>query len=133
LSLGVALRNLGRSLDDYGEQGVDLPASWELAAAWRLAHLPFTWSLAWQRIRGRDPFAKLGGEFLVAGRWRLDLGYHVERGDERLTGVSGEANRGFTAGVGGRLPHGLDLQWAWSSYGELGALSRLSLSWRPAP
>jgi hypothetical protein len=130
LSLGAAARNLGQVISDYGAAKGELPATVEAGAAWRLAHLPFTWSLGWQKIRGRDAFAKVGGEFLIAGRWRLDAGYHVERGDERIAGADGESGRGFSLGVGGALPHGLDLQWGWSSYGALGSLNRLSLTWR---
>ncbi|MDP2361135.1 MAG: PorV/PorQ family protein [bacterium] len=133
LALGLAARNFGRVLSDYGAQAMELPATVEAGAAWRLAHLPFTWTLGWQKIRERDPFVKLGGELLMAQRWRLGLGYHVERGDERLAGVSGESNRGFSLGVGGQLPGGMDLQWSWSSWGELGALNRLSLAWRYRP
>lgn len=130
LALGLAVRNLGAVLSDFGQTPENLPATLELGAAWRLEHLPFTWSLDWQKIRERDPFFKLGGEFQIAERWRLGLGYHVERGDERITGVTGEGGRGFSLGVGGSLPHGIDLHWAWSSYGELGALNLLSLTWR---
>ena len=130
LSLGLAARNLGTVLSDLGSSADKLPRSLEAGAAWRLAHLPFTWSLAWQSIQDRDPFLKLGGEFTVAGRWRLGLGYQVARGDDRLSGVSGEGTRGFTAGVGGRLPQGFELGWAWSSLGELGSLNHLSLTWR---
>jgi hypothetical protein len=129
LALGATARNLGSVLSSYGTHEDHLPRSLEVGAAWSLAHLPFTWSLAWQRIQERDPFFKLGGEFQVAQRWRLDLGYQVERGDDRLSGVSGEGSRGFSLGVGGRLPRGFDLSWAWSSYGELGALNRLALTW----
>jgi hypothetical protein len=130
LSLGAAARNVGVVLSDLGSSADELPRSWEAGAAWRLAHLPFTWSLSWQAIQDRDPFLKLGGEFRLGERWRLGLGYQVERGDDRLGGVSGEGTRGFTAGVGGRLPQGFELAWAWGSLGELGSLNQLSLSWR---
>jgi len=130
LSLGMAARNVGVVLSDLGTSADELPRSWEAGAAWRLAHLPFTWSLAWQAIQDRDPHLKLGGEFRLGGRWRLGLGYQVERGDDRLGGASGEGSRGFTAGVGGRLPQGFELAWAWSSLGELGSMNHLSLAWR---
>lgn len=130
LALGVTARNAGQVLSSYGDSRDRLPLTLEAGAAWSLEHLPFTWSLAWQRIRDRDPFIKVGGEFRVAKRWRLDLGYQVERGDERLSGVSGEGSRGFSLGVGGSLPHGFELGWCWSSYGELGSLNRLALGWR---
>ncbi len=133
LSLGASARNVGVVLSSLGESQDRLPRSLEAGTAWTLAHLPFTWSLAWQSIRERDPFFKLGGEFRVARRWRLGLGYQVERGDDRLGGVSGEGSRGFSAGVGGSLPHGFELGWSWSSYGELGSLNRLALVWHYKP
>jgi len=133
LALGAALRNAGVVTQDYGSHPDALPRVVEAGAAWRLAHLPFTWSLAWQRIQDRDPLIKAGGEFVVAKRWRLGLGYHVERGDERLAGVDGEASRGFSAGLGATLPGGYDLQWSWTSFGELGSLHRLGLAWQYRP
>ncbi len=133
LSLGAAMRNVGTVTSSYGSAKQELPRAQELGAAWRLAHLPFTFSVGWQRVLDRKAVVRTGGEFLVAHRWRVGLGYHVERGDERLAGVDGEASRGFSAGVGGTLPGGFDLQWAWTSFGELGSLNRLALAWRVRP
>lgn len=133
LSLGAALRNVGTVTSTYGSSPQELPRSRELGIAWRLAHLPFTLSVGWQRVLDRPAMVKTGGEFLVARRWRVGLGYHVERGDERLAGVDGDANRGFSAGVGGQLPGGFDVQWAWTSYGEMGSLNRLALAWQMRP
>jgi hypothetical protein len=130
ISLGAAARNLGRVLSDYGSSSTTLPRLLELGFAHRLAHLPFTWSLAWQRPRGEEAVVKAGGEFQIAGRWQLGFGYHSGRGDDRIAGVDGDGLRGISAGVGGEIPGGVRFHWAWSSYGELGSLNRFSLGYR---
>jgi hypothetical protein len=129
--LALALRNAGSVLSEYSGSPVDLPLSLDLGGAYRLKHLPFTLSLAWRKVRDRDAYVMFGGGFEFGSRWQLDFGYHVGRGDDRLTGVSGESSRGFAAGVGGKLPRGFRFHWAWSSYGELGSLNRFTLGWQP--
>lgn len=131
LSLAASLRNAGTVLSEYGSSGIDLPASLDLGGAYRLKHLPFTMSIGWRKTRDRDAFLSLGGGFELARRWQIDFGYHLGRGDDRLSGVSGEGSRGISAGVGGALPRGFRFHWAWSSYGELGSLNRFTLSWQP--
>jgi hypothetical protein len=93
-----------------------------------LAHLPFTWSLAWEQERTQDPGMTVGGEFLIANRWHLGLGYNFSLGEDRLSEVSGESMRGLSAGVGGRVVEEVHFHWAWSSFGELGALNRFTIS-----
>lgn len=129
LALGAAVRNAGTVLSDYAEADTEVPMRRELGIAYRLAHLPFTWSLAWSKPQGDDAFVKVGGEFLIARRWHLGFGYHGARGDDRLSGVDGEGLRGVSAGIGGEIPGGFRFHWAWSSYGELGSLNRFSLGY----
>lgn len=129
---GVSLRNAGRVLSEFGSSDTPLPRTVSAGVSRTLAHLPFTWSLAWQQERDQDSEVLLGGEFLIANRWHLGLGYNFGLGGDRLANISGETTRGLSAGVGGRIVEEVTFHWSWSSFGELGALNRFTLS-RPFP
>ena len=125
---GAALRNTGRVLSEFGSSDTPLPMSVQVGLQKSLAHLPFTWSLAWEQEKDQDPGVTVGGEFLIANRWHLGLGYNFALGEDRLSEVSGESMRGLSAGVGGRVVEEVNFHWAWSSFGELGALNRFTIS-----
>lgn len=125
---GVALRNAGTVLSEFGTSDTPLPTTVEAGLQKSLAHLPFTWSLAWQQEQDQDAEIILGGEFLIANRWHLGLGYNFGLGNDRLADVSGETTRGLSAGVGGRIVEDVHFHWSWSSFGELGALNRFTIA-----
>ena len=127
-SLGSRLANVGNVLSHYDQVDPELPRVLELGLAKRLEHLPFTWSGAWERVHGSGSWFKLGGEFLIAQRWHLGAGYHFGRSEDRVSDFDGDTTRGLSMGVGGRLPYEFQFHWAWTSYGELGALNRFTLS-----
>ena len=126
--LGAALRNAGKVLSDFGSSETPLPVTLQLGVQKSLEHLPFTWSLAWEQVKGQDSNMTVGGEFLVARRWHLGLGYNFGLGEDRLSAVSGESTRGLSAGLGGRIMEDYHFHWAWNSFGELGALNRFTIS-----
>ncbi len=127
-SLAATLRNAGTVLSDYGSSDTPLPTAFSLGVEKKLRHLPFRWALAWEQVKEEDPWIKAGGEFLIARRWHLGLGYHFGRGEDRLSSGSGEGTRGLNLGIGGLIAGGIHFHWAWSSFGELGALNRFTLS-----
>jgi len=135
LALGGRLLNQGAVLKEFADGKTSLPGIVEIGLSKALAHLPFTWSLSWQKPLSwmnhwdRDSFFRAGGEFLIAGRWHLGVGYDFGRGEDRLRDVSGDSSKGLSAGVGGRLPGDLAFHWSWSSYGELGSLNRFTIAW----
>lgn len=133
LQLGFSISNLGYVLDHYTDYEEKMPIYLRFGFAKRLAHLPllFTGSLNdlsletgdfWDRIRRFS----VGGEFDVSEIIKLRLGYNNEVNRD-VKPLGGRNFGGVSAGLG-ILWNKFRLDYAYSTYGDLGSQNRLGVS-----
>jgi len=124
LALGVAADNLGSSGSNSRlAMGINAGASWAQDFGTN-NHLLLAASTEVQP--GGLSHINLGAEDLLLTRLSLRVGYRVNFTDQKLTGLTG-----LTAGAGILFSH-LALDYAFVPFGELGALHRVSLTYRHA-
>jgi len=133
LQLGLAVSNLGFTIDNYTSTEEKMPLYLRFGFAKRLAHLPllFTGSLNdltletgdfWDRLKRFS----LGGEFDVSEIIKLRLGYNNDI--NRSVKPLGGRNFGGISGGLGILWKKFRLDYAYSAYGDLGSQNRLGLT-----
>lgn len=126
LSLGFAVRNLGKGLK-FLDQEDPLPLTFSAGASYRLAGvLGFALDVRHEPHGGQTSFS-LGSEYAFLGSVALRAGYGANtltRGS-RSSGLLG----GLGAGLGLRY-RSLGFDYAFTPFGELGDVQRLSLSAR---
>ena len=133
-SAGLALRNLGPGMKFIAEQ-FQLPASAHAGVAYRGSLAPFMTDAAYifsvdgNAPRDRPPFAALGFEFRPIEEFPIRFGWRQNQ----------DAGLGLSAGIGFRSLEGgfvsewfpeLDLDYAFTDYGPLEMVHRISLSFR---
>jgi long-subunit fatty acid transport protein len=132
LSLGISVLNLGTQLSSFGAEKEQLPLDVKLGVSKRLEHLPLTVMLNFHKLtESRDDLLShfssfsLGGEFQFSEAFRARVGYNNEMRRELKIGTTAGL-AGFAAGFGLTIAsYGLD--YAFTSFGKIGALHRVSL------
>lgn len=124
LTFGVAADNLGSSGSTSNlAMGINAGASWAQALG---ANNHLLLAAATEIQPGGLSHVNLGAEDLLMSRLSLRAGYRLNFTDQKLTGLTG-----LTAGAGILFSH-LALDYAFVPFGELGALHRVSLTYRHA-
>ncbi len=133
LRIGISLLNLGATLDNYTSQKEKLPLMLQVGFAKRLAHLPLVLSGSFQDLAASEEdfwnrFKRfsLGGEFDVSEKVKLRLGYMNEV-NQSVKPLSRNIFGGISAGLG-IYWRKFRLDYAYSSFGELGSQNRLGIT-----
>jgi hypothetical protein len=128
LNFAAGIFNIGAARTAYIQTKERLPLNFQFGLSKRLAHLPFTWSAVLLRYRDEDFRVRLGGEFEISKRLFLRFGYDSVGKDQKLdTGSMTDRLAGVSLGFGLSYNEYL-FDYAFSSFGEVGSLNRLSLS-----
>lgn len=120
--------NAGQATSAFIDTKEKLPASFKAGFSKRLAHLPLLLSFNMYKYNDEDWHGALGGEFTLSPNVFLRLGYdqfgrnlRVEGGNDKFAGAA----VGF-----GLLWNNLNIDYSFSSYGEIGSLNRFTVSGR---
>ncbi len=133
-NIGISLSNLGFILSDYTPTADEkMPLYLRFGLSKRLEHLPLTLLASLNDItlktESNSDILKrfsIGGEFDISTAVKLRLGY--DNGVNQSVKVTGERSfSGFSAGLGIHWKK-LRLDYAYSTYGDLGAQNRLGIS-----
>ncbi len=123
-SFGLSVLNIGRGLKFHAEES-GLPTTGRLGASVRLSPKLFV-SVDGIAPKGTGPLIAAGAEYGLVSRQKIKMsvrgGYNSRYVSGKLGGITG-----MSAGAGLALG-GLDLDYAWSLYGELGSTHRFSFS-----
>ncbi|MBI4427997.1 MAG: type IX secretion system protein PorQ [Ignavibacteriales bacterium] len=132
ITIGASILNLGRQLKTYAGVRESLPFDVKIGITKRPEHLPVFLNLNFHKLNEsqetllqRLSSFSFGAEFLMSESVRFRVGYNNEqRKDLKLGTSSGLA--GFSLG-GGILSGDYRFDYAFNSYGKIGALHRFSL------
>lgn len=138
LAVGVALRNVGGTVDGFGDTAEDLPLDLQVGLSKRLAHLPLLLTATAydltnlsEGLRGGSTVdhvlghLTLGAELRPGDILRVRVGYNHRRSQELAL-----TDRFDFAGVGvgfGVTVSGLTVDYAYNSWSSLGGLHQFSL------
>jgi long-subunit fatty acid transport protein len=126
LTLAAGIFNAGQATSAFIETKDDLPLNVAVGFSKRLAHLPLQVSFQLYKYRDEDWHGAFGGEFTLTRQLYLRLGYdNMGRNLE----VDSSKDRFAGAAIGfGFLWSDIHLDYAFTSYGEIGSLNRFSIS-----
>jgi hypothetical protein len=128
LNFAGGIFNIGAARTAYINTKERLPLNFQFGVSKRLAHLPFTYSAVLLKYRDEDLRLRFGGEFEISKRLFMRLGYDTIGKDQKLdTGSTGDRFAGLSLGFGLTYNEYV-FDYAFSSFGEVGSLNRLSLS-----
>ena len=133
LRLGASLLNLGTQFDLYANSRESLPIDFRFGMSLTPEHLPATITLSFQKVNERQEDVmehfkafSVGSEFIISPNLLIRAGYNNERRQELKVGSS-SGLAGFSIGAG-FVTDTYNLDYAYNSYGSIGALHRISLS-----
>ncbi|RMD96143.1 MAG: hypothetical protein D6814_11955 [Calditrichaeota bacterium] len=126
LQIGAGVFNLGKARTAFITTKEDLPTRLEVGVSKRLAHLPLEWALSLQKYPDEDLRFAAGGEFTLSENLFFRLGYNSLGKDQKL-GASSDRFAGISTGLGLSYEK-YQFDYAYSSYGVVGSLSRFSVS-----
>ncbi|MBI3004523.1 MAG: type IX secretion system protein PorQ [Ignavibacteriales bacterium] len=132
ITVGASVLNLGRQLKTYADVRESLPLDVKIGITKRPEHLPVFLNLNFHKLNETQEsfFQRLsafsfGAEFLMSESVRFRVGYSNEQRKELKLGTSAGL-AGFSFG-GGFLFNEYRFDYAFNSYGKIGALHRISL------
>lgn len=138
LTVGASLRNLGHSLEGFGQDAATLPLDLQVGLSKRLAHLPIRVSLTAYDLTNLDEGLEggttvdhvlvhltFGGEVELGEALRLRLGYNHRR--SRELAVRDRFDLGGLGGGFGLEFEGVSVSYAYSSWSDLGGLHQFSV------
>ncbi len=133
MTVGFTMNNIGGQLSTYNGASEKLPFDISVGVAKRLEHLPVKLFLDFHRLNEdqgelmkRFEYFSFGTEFYLSKVLTLRLGYDNKKRKELKVGdFAGLA--GFNAGLGVKIDRYF-FDYAFSSYGEIGALHRIGIS-----
>lgn len=133
LNLSLAVQNIGTQLSSYINTKENLPLDVNVGIAKKLEHLPLRLFLDFHKIQmntdgiiNRFKNFSVGGEFNLSKVLRLRVGYDNEKRKELKVGTyAGLA--GFNLGLGILIKEYI-FNYAYSSWGEIGAIHRIGLN-----
>jgi hypothetical protein len=131
--LAAGIFNAGTQLSSFGAENENLPFDVRIGAGKKLEHLPLTVLVNFHKLNeDADSFFKrfsnfsIGGEFDLSDVLKARVGYNNEMRDELKIGNSAKL-AGFSGGFGLRVADYL-IDYAYNSFGEIGAMHRFSIS-----
>lgn len=133
MTVGLTMSSIGGQLSTYNGMSEKLPFDISVGVAKRLEHLPVKLFLDFHRLNEdqeellkRFEYFSFGTEFYLSKVLTLRLGYDNKKRKELKVGdFAGLA--GFNAGLGVKIDRYF-FDYAFSSYGEIGALHRIGVS-----
>ena len=131
--VGLSVKNAGAQLSNFVDTKEDLPLDVSLGVSKKLAHMPFEFFFAFDKLNDdvenfSDRFSniKAGGEFRLSKVINLRFGYDNEKRKELKVG-STAGLAGFNLGLGINT-RGYNIDYAFSSLGSIGAFHRIGIS-----
>jgi hypothetical protein len=125
--LGASVLNLGTQISKYGNVSETLPFDIKIGVSKKLEHLPLLLHLNLHKLNEFDfSTFSFGGEFLLSKSFRARVGYNNEIRRELKIGDSAKL-AGFSAGFGLNVATYV-IDYAFNSFGQIGALHRFGLS-----
>jgi hypothetical protein len=132
VSIGASLRNLGAQLTSYANTREELPLDFVVGGSVVPRGLPLLLNVNFHKLNeDADKFGDrfraftVGGEFTLSRVLRLRFGYDNEKRNDLKIGTSAGL-AGFSGGVG-LTASGYTVDYALSSFGEIGNLHRVSI------
>jgi hypothetical protein len=133
VNMGVSVLNIGSQVQSYAGYNENLPLDIKIGVSKKLEHLPLNINLNFHHLNfSYDNFIdrlkafSIGGEFTLSQYVQLRLGYNNERRQDLELGSSAGL-AGFSIGLGA-LINKYHFDYAFSSYGNVGALHRINVS-----
>jgi hypothetical protein len=126
LTVAAGLFNMGYVTSAFIQQKDDLPLNARIGISKRLAHLPLLVSLVVYKYDQEKMQGCIGGEFTLAKNLFLRLGYD-SMGRDFEVNPSKDRFAGSALGLG-LLWDDFRFDYAFTSYGALGSLNRLTVS-----
>jgi len=133
-TVAVSLLNAGAQLKSYAGTKENLPLDLRLGFNKRLEYLPLTFYFSITNINeDQDQFIqrfkniRVGGEFILSDNINLRLGYNNQQRQDLATGSSAGIG-GFSAGLGIIIEDRYHFDYAFNSFGKIGATHRFNLS-----
>jgi len=126
LTLAAGVFNVGQAMSAFVETKDDLPTNVKVGFSKALAHLPLLLSFNLYKYNDEDWYGALGGEFTLSPNLFLRLGYD-QFGRDLQVDSSNDKFAGAAVGLG-LLWNNIRVDYAFTTYGELGALNRFSVS-----
>ncbi|MCG8606466.1 type IX secretion system membrane protein PorP/SprF, partial [bacterium] len=125
LYVGAGVFNVGTTTSAFIESKDDLPLNFQFGVSKQLEHLPLWVSGALVKYKGDSVDFRIGGEFTLTEQLFLRLGYNSVGQDQQ---VSTDKDRfaGAAVGLGFKLTK-WNIDYSFSSFGEVGSLNRISL------
>lgn len=131
--VSVSFLNIGTQLSSYIDTDEDLPIDLIIGASKKLEHLPLKLSLDFHKLNeDYDDFFErfktfsIGTEFALSQALTFRVGYDNEKRDDlKIGSFSGLA--GFNFGLGINIKE-YKFNYAYSSFGEVGALHRIGIN-----
>lgn len=133
ITIGASVLNLGKQVNAFASTKESLPLDIKIGITKRPEHLPVLLNLNFHKLNeAQDNLLQhlsaftLGAEFLMSESVRFRVGYSNEKRNELKLGT-GAGLAGFSLGLG-FLYQDYQFDYAFNSYGKIGALHRISLS-----
>jgi hypothetical protein len=132
-NFGFSILNLGTQVTQYYSTKENLPLDVRIGFSKTLAHVPFTFFASLNKLnedydKFSDRFKQftVGGEFKMSKVVKLRFGYDNEKRKELKVG-STAGLAGFNIGIGIFVKN-YNVDYAFSSMGDIGALHRIGIS-----
>ncbi len=125
LNIGFGIFNFGKTTSAFVQTKDELPLNFQLGASKELEHLPLFVSGALVLYKGESLDFRLGGEFTLSEPLLLRFGYNSV-GQEQKVDTGKDNLAGFSIGLGFKLST-LNFDYSFSSFGEVGALNRITI------
>ena len=126
LDIGLAVLNIGQSVSAFIDTKEDLPLKLIGGFSKRLAHLPLLFNASIYKHIDDDFQFNIGGEFTLIEGLFLRFGYNSTGRDQKVKGDL-DSIAGFSLGFGFHWNY-YNLDYAFSSMGEVGSLNRVTFS-----
>ena len=126
LYLAAAVTNAGKATSAFVVTKDPLPLQARFGISKKLAHLPLLIGVNAYKYVDQDWLGAIGGEFTLMPNLFLRLGYDLVGRDLKV-GSSKDRLAGAAIGLG-IVWNGIMVDYALSSFGELGSLNRFTLS-----
>jgi hypothetical protein len=137
LTIGMAVRNLGQSLDAYYQDKESLPTTLSFAFSKRMNPSPVTIHFGWNNLKLNNIEStnalknlSMGYEIGALQQLTLRMGYNNQR-ERDLEDFGGSSFSGISAGFGVQLGT-LQFDYGYANYGEPGATHTFGLTFRLA-
>jgi hypothetical protein len=126
LYIGFGIFNLGTVQSAFINTKEPLPLTFRVGFSKKLEHLPLLASFVLMKERDQTVRFAAGGDFQLSDNLFLRLGYNSIGSNQRV-GTDRDRFAGVSLGLGLKVSR-YSVDYSFSSFGEVGALNRVSLS-----